>query len=180
MKSDFRKTVTQKSTVPEKDLSRCAAYGCPCRASITLGGDQWLCAAHSLVVSDQWQRVTSKLRDNDWLIGFIGEIQKMDRNQDNWREFATQFWVNSDTFCTPVDGEAATLYQNRMRGELMFRVGAVVKRPVPKPVCGAQDFMQGAKNWAHRLKERHEVGDSLSQYQITSYQAALGKVAEHA
>jgi hypothetical protein len=35
----------------------------------------------------------------------------------------------------------------------------------------------GMKQWAHRLKERHDAGDKLNPNQIRCYQAALGEVA---
>lgn len=35
----------------------------------------------------------------------------------------------------------------------------------------------GMKDWAHRLKARHEAGEKLGLYQVSAYQAALGGAA---
>ena len=41
-------------------------------------------------------------------------------------------------------------------------------------VKGVKPVASGMKDWAYRLKSRHEAGDRLSSYQISSYQAAIG------
>lgn len=50
-------------------------------------------------------------------------------------------------------------------------VSAIVKGLKGKTV------VNGMKDWAHRLKARHEAGEKLNSYQVMSYQAALGAMA---
>lgn len=131
--SNFRKR-GQEPAQPERDERRCIADGCPCRASVSVEGGRWVCSAHAYVASDRWPTISEKLRDNDWLIGFIDEVAKLDRNPPRdsaagWRAFATQFWSESDAFCVPHAQEEASPYLNRMRGELLWRCGAQPKRP---------------------------------------------------
>ena len=49
------------------------------------------------------------------------------------------------------------------------RVAEAIAKMAP-----ATDNPHGMKAWAHRMKSRHDGGDKLSQYQIKSYQIALG------
>ena len=109
--------------------SCCSAYGCQCIASISLEGSRWTCRYHAFVPQDQWQEVTHKLRDNEWLAAFIDDMQLMDRRHQDWRLFATEFWKESDPYCVPDPNESASVYQNRTRAELAHRVGALSKRP---------------------------------------------------
>lgn len=51
-------------------------------------------------------------------------------------------------------------------------VAAVVSR-----LRGADHAPAGMRDWAHRLKARHEAGDRLNPYQVSSYQQALGLAA---
>lgn len=124
-------------TPSDRDETRCAAIGCPCRGSVSLEGGRFICTAHAALPSDRWPLITERLREHDWLIGFVDEMQKMDRNppkpgQPGWREFATQFWQETDDFCVPRPREQALPYQNRMRLELLYRCGAMAKRPEPR------------------------------------------------
>jgi hypothetical protein len=120
------------SQVEEKDPAQCEAHGCPCRASVSVEGGRFTCHAHSAVPVDRWQSVTHALRENSWLAEFIDEVRTMESRHQNWRAFAMQFWANADLECQPQPGEGSVSYQNRMRGELMFRAGALSKRPQPR------------------------------------------------
>lgn len=115
-----------------RDETRCAADHCPCRGTVSQEGGRFLCTAHSAVPSDRWPRLTEMLHSNRWLIGFIDEMQRMDHAHGDWRGFASEFWKDSDPFCIPDPREYALPYQNRMRGELLFRCGLTKKRPEPR------------------------------------------------
>lgn len=108
--------------------NRCHAEGCPCRGTISVEGGKFCCAAHAFVPADRWPGVSEKLRDHDWLIGFIDDIKKMRGKCENWRTFAQMFWDGQDEFCLPHDRENFEPYENRMRGELLYRCG-LSKRP---------------------------------------------------
>lgn len=144
MSNPFRDIAKQKPAVFEKDLTRCEAYDCPCRASVNLGSG-WVCSAHSGVPVDRWAELTRGLQNNKWLIDFIDEMRKMDSTHQDWRGFAEKFWNGADDFCKPHDQEEAVPYQNRMRFELIFRAGGTPKRPpphLPKPVQARGHFAE--------------------------------------
>lgn len=130
---------------PEVDVTRCPAYGCKLRATVSVGGSGFCCGVHAFAEPEDWQLITRRLSENDWLVEFIDELQAMEHKHQNWRDFAMQFWVNSDAFCQPHPQEPAILYQNRMRGELLFRCGQLAKRPqvrLPKNVVPRGQFAQ--------------------------------------
>lgn len=132
----IRKQIQQQQAEPAPDLSRCTANGCPGRATLSVEGGRWCCAAHAFAISDQWPVITERLLQNVWLIEFIDEIKRMRRNFGDWRGFAERFWEGQDESCAPDPKEEFQPYENRMRGELLFRAG-VAKRPhvrLPKPV----------------------------------------------
>lgn len=142
MNNAFREITKQKPKFEEQDPKQCAAHDCPCRASVNAGGG-WTCSAHAYVPADRWPSVTRGLRDNSWLSEFIDEMRKMDYLHQDWRGFAMQFWENSDKSCQPDPREGAMPYQNRMRGELIFRAGGMSKRPqvrLPKPSAPARGY----------------------------------------
>lgn len=133
--SSIRKQ-THAAANPPEFSNRCHASGCPCRGTISMEGGHFLCSAHAFIPADQWPRVTQKLREHEWLIAFIGDMQRMDRHCEDWRGFAVQFWHNQDDYCKPDSRENAIPYQNRMRAELLYRCG-LVKRPavrLPQPL----------------------------------------------
>jgi hypothetical protein len=137
----------QKAAKPEVDVTRCKAYGCKLRATVSTDGHGFCCGVHAFAVSDQWPDITRRLSENDWLVGLIDEVQRMDQRCQDWRGFANQFWENSDTACQPHPLENAIPYQNRMRGELLHRVGQLARRPqvrLPKNVQAAGQFAQQA------------------------------------
>lgn len=129
--SGFRKRGEQPQE-PERDESRCAANGCPCRGTVSLEGGRFVCTAHSAVPSDRWPLVTERQTEFRWLVEFIDEMQKMDRQRQDWRGFAKQFWEESEPACMPHERENAAPYQLRMRAELLFRCGVLTKRPEPR------------------------------------------------
>lgn len=101
-----------------------------------LEGSGWMCVAHAFIPSDRWPAASERLREFSWLVEFIDEIQKMDRNpgkkgEPTWRDFAKRYWFEQDLFCMPEPYEEAMPYQNRMRGELLYRCG-LGKRPHPR------------------------------------------------
>ena len=130
---------------PTRDERNCAAYGCPCRATISLTG-AWMCISHAFAEPEDWQTITGKLKDLSWLLAFITDMQVMERKHEDWRGFAQQFWKGIDDHCIPGPNESATVYQNRMRQELTHRIGQSAKRPQvrqPAPVKPAGQFAKG-------------------------------------
>jgi hypothetical protein len=116
----------------ENDPRQCAAYGCKCRATANVGGSGWACFAHAFAHPDQWQSITRALHDHDWLLGLVKDLRRMDHEHQNWREYATRFWEQSDRECVPHPKENATPYQDRMLRELLWRIGQISKRPRPR------------------------------------------------
>lgn len=128
----FVKTRQPVSEKREFDVTKCAAYGCKCRATVRVEGGTWCCGAHAFAMPDDWQRITNELQAHDWLIGLIDDLRKMARTHQDWRGFAAQFWHGTDDFCKPDTREADVVYQNRMRGELLHRCGLSARRPEPR------------------------------------------------
>lgn len=116
----------------ENDPTKCAAYGCKCRASVNIGGKGWACFAHAFAEVEDWQQITRGLHEHDWLLGLVNEVRRLDRLFQDWREFSMQFWANADTFCQPQPFENCVPYQNRMLMELLHRIGQLPKRPQPR------------------------------------------------
>lgn len=125
--ADIRKRA-QEAAQPAAPRFNCVASNCPCRGTISFDGGRWVCSAHAFSIPDQWPRITEKLNDHRWLIEFIDQIQAMNRAMEDWRAFSEQFWANQDEVCVPDEREEAVPYQNRMRGELLYRCG-LSKRP---------------------------------------------------
>ncbi len=142
MTNAFRELSKQKPSFEEKDPKKCAAYDCPCRSSMNFGSG-WACSAHAMAPADKWPSITRGLRDNGWLVEFIDDMRLMDSQSQDWRGFALKFWHATDEFCKPAAEEGAVAYQNRMRGELLYRSGSLPKRPqvrIPKPTQGRWYF----------------------------------------
>lgn len=127
----FRELANQKPQ-PEKDPTQCAAYGCRCRATVLTSGKDWACFAHAFAEVEDWQEITKRLHQHDWLLGLINDLRKMDRVHQDWRAYAMQFWLTEDRFCQPQAFENALPYQNRMLQELLYRIGQSPKRPQPR------------------------------------------------
>ncbi|MBI5259800.1 MAG: hypothetical protein HY855_25090 [Burkholderiales bacterium] len=118
----------------EQDPAKCSAYGCPLRASVNQGGG-WQCFCHAWATPDKWQAITRELREHDWLIGLIGDLQRLynEGSKDQpWLTMAREFWAEYPDL-KPTAREVANwnLYLWRMRAELEHRVGARSKKPEP-------------------------------------------------
>ena len=134
MMNDYRtKFRSNQGQAPEAEnpSTQCAAHGCSCRATVKISGG-WTCFAHAHAEPEDWGQITMMLREHSWLGEFIDEIKRMDQKSQDWRGFAMQFWENTDTFCQPDPRENAVPYENRMRSELLFRIGQISKRPQPR------------------------------------------------
>jgi hypothetical protein len=136
MSNAFRELAKQRPPQePDRNPVGCWASHCPCRGSVSLEGGKFLCSAHACVPSDKWPAVTEKLHQHSWLIELIDDIQRMDHERDaklpDWRVYATKFWEGTDEHCIPDPKEDAIPYQNRLRGELLYRCG-LAKRPSPR------------------------------------------------
>ncbi len=113
-------------------ITRCAATGCPCRATISLEGGRWHCATHAFAMPSDWPLLTERLRDNNWLLTFI-DMLLVDPNKkpEDWFGIATAFWA-ADPFGAPREFETRRGYEYRMREELRWRL-AGEKGPRPEP-----------------------------------------------
>jgi hypothetical protein len=132
--SGFRKFVNKAEgdQAPENDPTRCSAYGCKVRASVSQSGSGWACFAHAFAHADQWQSVTRGLNDHEWLLGLVNDVRKMAAENKDWRGYALKFWDGSDNYCKPQPFENDVPYQNRMLLELLHRIGQNPKRPAPR------------------------------------------------
>lgn len=129
----------------EHDSTRCPAYGCPCRASVS-AGNGWLCRYHVDAQPDTWQEVTRLARENDWLTGLIVELRKMVNAGQPWREFACRFW-DADPAGAPAEHEDFGGYLYRLECEMLWRCGQRPKRPLP--ISNAEKlakFLQGTRS----------------------------------
>jgi len=136
MSNAFRDLAKRREqTLPPPPSDRCHADNCPCVGSMSLEGGKFCCAAHAFSPSDRWPAITGKLRDNQWLIAFTDDIARIERERNakvpDWRAYAAQFWTGIDDYCLPDAQEEFLPYQNRMRGELLYRCG-LMKRPAPR------------------------------------------------
>jgi hypothetical protein len=127
-----------KAKAPERDVTRCPAYGCRLRATVSVGGQGFCCPVHAFAAPDEWPTLTRRLNDHEWLTTFIDDLQLMDQKSQDWRGFAMRFWEKADLTCQPQPSERAVPYQNRMRGELLHRVGQLSKKPQAKEVKQAR------------------------------------------
>ncbi len=142
-----RLRIAEQSANEERDTTKCSAYGCPCRATVNVGGSGWACFAHGFAPVDQWQSITSGINSHDWLLGLVAEVRKMDRANQSWRLFAMRFWEQSDLRCQPHPQESAGPYCDRMLMELLYRIGQRKSAPeprVPRPVKPAGRFAREA------------------------------------
>ena len=128
----YRATAGRDAQEPEDD-GRCGANGCPCRGTINLNSAQWLCSAHATTQPHKWPMVTEGLREHDWLIAFIGDVMRMQRECGPWAEYATQFWSQAEPSMCPTDDEVShgPAYALRMHQELMVRCNASSRRMPP-------------------------------------------------
>jgi hypothetical protein len=140
-----RSRMANEAKAEEVDPTRCAAYGCKCRASVNNAGSGWACFAHAFAPVDDWQQITHRLHEVDWLLGLVDDMRRMDRLNQDWRGFAVQFWENHDRYCQPRPFESCTPYQNRMLLEVLYRIGQLPKRPVPREAAKVKPSGRFAK-----------------------------------
>lgn len=136
--TDIRRQMhANRSAEPAEESQRssaCGAYGCPLPGSVNMGSG-WLCHCHGWMDTSSWQSITRAINDHDWLVGLLGDIQRLyvQGDQDKpWLRMAREFWVDDPTM-QPTEREAGHFsdYVWRMRKELEFRVGARRKAPTP-------------------------------------------------
>lgn len=131
------KAQADAAKAPEIDTRACAAYGCPARGSVDLtGSGKFVCSCHAVAAPAKWQEVTRAIRDHDWLLGLIGDLQRQymgGTSKVDYVRYATEFWA-TDPFMvpSPVERDHWPLYLERLRSELAFRVGVNSKRPAPR------------------------------------------------
>lgn len=118
----------------EVDPTKCAAYGCPMRASVSHGGGSWQCSCHAYASPDKWQAITRELRAHDWMLGFIGDLQSLyitGAADKPWVKMAREFWAEFVEM-QPTANEVTHwgTYLWRLRADLEFRVGVRSKKPV--------------------------------------------------
>lgn len=137
MSNAFRELAKQRQQpeMPQRNPALCYADHCPCMGSVSLEGGHFTCTAHACVPADQWPRVTESLHTHRWLIALIDDLADVERRREKdgpgWREYATKFWTGTDDHCLPDAKEEMLPYQNRMRGELLWRC-KLGKRPAPR------------------------------------------------
>lgn len=54
----------------QRQQATCIAHGCPLPGTVcddTKGGGPWMCSAHRHARSEQWQEVTGRIREVDWV-----------------------------------------------------------------------------------------------------------------
>lgn len=122
--SGFQKFRQQDEAPAVNDL-RCKANGCPCIGSVDIGGG-FNCRYHAFADGDKWPSITRGLRDHDWLIGFMADI---DKQHKGWREYAERFWEEAEPAMVPDASECKAHYAYRLHLSLAYRVGARDKAP---------------------------------------------------
>jgi hypothetical protein len=73
--------------VAERPHHLCAAYGCPLLGSMatsTSGASEWWCFAHFGKDAGQLQRITSEVRQLEWLSQAITDIRSRHENRADW------------------------------------------------------------------------------------------------
>jgi hypothetical protein len=128
----FRALAAQKPQEPERDPTKCAANGCRCRASVNNAGNGWTCFAHAFSEVELWHRITAGVNDHEWLLGLVKDVRRMEREHQDWRGYASQFWHGTDDHCKPLAFENCVPYVNRMLSELLHRIGQSPNRPIPR------------------------------------------------
>ena len=128
-----RRTFDDRDDAPlaiadSRDVTQCAAPGCPCRASVSIAGGKWLCSAHAFGPADRWASITAGLGEHAWLRDFMTDLkaERMARDAE-WRTYATRFWQGVDDRMLPHPKEHLDPYLYRLHLELLHRVGARIK-----------------------------------------------------
>ncbi len=125
----------QPAPADEGGSLNCKAYGCPCRGVIDLGGG-FHCTLHAYASPDKWPQLTSSIREHEWLLSFIGEMQDHHQRGKTTKELgalAATFWeVDPSMAPTPDEQKHWNWYLWRVREELAFRVGQRKDKPAPR------------------------------------------------
>ena len=135
-KTSRRVLAEMRDTPPEapRDTSACEAYGCPCVASVNVGvGLQ--CSWHWGVPSERWQATTRALREHQWLIDHITDMQQRHSRGDSQcvaLALALEFWAqHPEKQPNAHEKRHFNGYIGRMRNELRHRIGALEHPPKP-------------------------------------------------
>lgn len=106
------------------DPTLCAAYGCPCKGSMTSstgGTDKWYCAHHFGRDAISWQKITAELNR----LGFIAEaLQNINEHagKDDWPEvyrgIQQQLQVNTRNDLLRNKTESLSAWYQRLDAEL--------------------------------------------------------------
>lgn len=131
--STYRKDRAAVRDEEPEDDGRCAASGCPCRGTVSPNNAQWLCSAHAMAQPHHWPGITEGLREHDWLVSFVGDVMRMQRECGPWAEYARKFWEQAEPAMCPSADEIGhgSAYALRMHQELMVRCGASARRYPP-------------------------------------------------
>ncbi len=136
-----------KITSKEGGITACVAHGCPLLGTIQ-AGHGWVCRFHHEATVVEWQGVTRDIRE-----GKIDTRTPQDR-------------INQQT-----KNDVANVRRER---EALGMTGRQYFEYRLKAMGGIKNIFKGAsKDWALKLKQRHEDGEHLEEIQIYFYQEAL-------
>lgn len=127
----------QQQRPEERDPAQCHATGCPCRATVSLGGGPAFCSHHAWADFDSMPKITRALADHDWMIGLMRDLHTMHRAGKTKQavEFAREFFADARDYpgMQPTDHEAKHFahYLYRLHLDLGWRVGARTHQPSP-------------------------------------------------
>ena len=114
----------------------CRAHGCYMPGSASVEGSNLLCIAHRRAPTSQWDGITFQLRKHEWLAKLPERISAF-ATDALWVSFATDFWRRQgDEHMLPGASERTRrgLYEQRLRDELLYRVGLTQVRPKPREI----------------------------------------------
>lgn len=118
------------------DHSLCAAYGCPCKGTMTQstsGSDKWFCGHHFAQDAIAWQRITAELNRLGYIVSAMQKITAS-RDKEDWpavyREIRQELGINqrNNLLCQPQEG--VSHWYARLDAEL--RNGVRDRRPAPE------------------------------------------------
>lgn len=118
----------------EKNSTKCAAHGCPCRGTISTGG-AFFCVYHHSAEPEKWPMVTEALRENEKLLMACNEVLKMSEFDWKARGFAMmQCFFDGEDHLQPQHTEKAhkRWYEARLRGWIGYLCGLTKKTPVAR------------------------------------------------
>jgi hypothetical protein len=145
--SGFRKFESHKDEDAGPVSTRCHASGCPCRATVSLGGAPECCSFHAWAEPKLWPVITSGMLKHEYMIGFIGDISRLyaEGRANDALQMAHGFWAEYPEL-QPNDDEARKWphYVWRMREHFAFLVGGrgkavepIKAAPMPRRAFGA-------------------------------------------